>query len=81
MFGQSFEWPPSTEYATNVQGAPMNPIKEVFPSVSFLRVCYEGKYRLITDGKNESNGHVNEKNIALPVKWVRGKGLAEPHHA
>lgn len=22
-----------------------------------------------------------KKNIDLPVKWVRGKGLAEPRHA
>jgi hypothetical protein len=39
MLGHSLEWPPSTEYATRVQGAPINPMREVLPSVSFLSDC------------------------------------------
>lgn len=39
ILGQSLEWPPSTEYATKVHGAPINPIREVLPSVSFRRDC------------------------------------------
>lgn len=56
ILGQSLEWPPSTEQATSVQGAPMKPIRDVFPSVSFLRVCQKSKYRMIKDYRMKPKG-------------------------